>query len=153
MYRLRQWFWSLAARREPPLESLPPAEQVGRILRDASRERPTHYVLTQAVRRLSALGEPAVDPLIMAALNHRSRFAQQVAAEALGAIGDRRAVVPLIELLKIESFEVAASAARALGQIGDPRAREALEFAAQFGTDRVSLAAREALLNVPRKDG
>ncbi len=148
-WKWREWLSPLLEIFEPPLDSLPSDEQVRRILRDVSRlKKPTHYDLTRAAGQLSALGQPAVDPLIVAALSSRSRFAQQVAAEALGLIGDRQAVIPLIEVLKIETFEVAVCAARALGRLGDERAREPLEFAARFGSTRVKEAASEALSNL-----
>jgi HEAT repeat protein len=149
MQQLKNLFASLAELWEPPIESLPPDQQVARILRNVGRQdKLTHYDLTRNAGLLAEIGEPAVDPLLMHMLSSRSRFAQQVAAEALGELGDERAVIPLIELLKMESFEVATSAARALGKIGDERAREALEFAAEYGTSRVSDAASEALRNL-----
>lgn len=46
---------------------------------------------------------------------------REVAAKALGDIGDKRAVEPLIDALNYQA-PVARAAAEALGQIGDPRA-------------------------------
>jgi len=51
------------------------------------------------------------------------------AAEALGRIGDSRAVEPLIAALKDEDFLVRGAAAQALGEIGDLRAVEPLAAA------------------------
>lgn len=73
---------------------------------------------------LGRIGAPAVEPLI-AALKSRDWSVRVFAAEALGAIGDTRAVEPLIAALKDE--EVCPSAITALGRIGDPRAIEPLK--------------------------
>jgi HEAT repeat protein len=149
MDSLKKRIARLFGQRDTALRALPQGEQVERILKDIARlDKMTHYTLTHTAEDLAALGEEAADPLILAMMNSRSRFVQQVAAEALGELQATAAVTSLIELLRIENFEVAVSAARALGKIGDPRAKEALEFAAEYGTDRVSIAAREALYNI-----
>lgn len=53
------------------------------------------------------------------------------AAEALGQIGDARAVEPLAQALKDEDEDVRKEAVRALRKIGDTRAVEALSQAVQ----------------------
>lgn len=50
----------------------------------------------------------------------------EVAALALGEIGDPRAVNPLAEILSDDNWEVRSSAAKALGKIGDDRAVDPL---------------------------
>lgn len=66
-----------------------------------------------------SLGEPAVEPLIIA-LKDKNTDVQNEAIETLGKIGDPRAVAGLINILP--NF----SAAMVLGKIGDPRAIEPL---------------------------
>ncbi|MCP4370561.1 MAG: HEAT repeat domain-containing protein, partial [Deltaproteobacteria bacterium] len=53
------------------------------------------------------------------------------AAEALGSIGDSRAVEPLITTLKDENSQVRSRAAEALGKIGDKKAIQALTITLQ----------------------
>ena len=66
---------------------------------------------------LGKIGESAVEPLIQF-LGSASGQSKMAAVDALGEIGDQRAVIPLIGLLKHGSY----AAVRALGKIGDPRA-------------------------------
>src|SRR5688572_1849180 len=65
------------------------------------------------------------------------------AAQALAALGDRRAVEPLIAALQDRSEYVRANAAWALGQLRDGRAFDALLLAVQDG--QVSTTGVEAL--------
>jgi len=76
-----------------------------------------------AVRRaagaaLTAIGAPALDPLI-AALRHRESSVHDAAARLLGDLGDPRAVAPLIDALT-DRRGPALSAAWALVEIGAP---------------------------------
>jgi HEAT repeat protein len=59
-------------------------------------------------------------------LGHRRKHSRRAAAEALGWIGDVRAVEPLIVALKDTHESVREAAAKALGWIGDKRAVEPL---------------------------
>ena len=89
-------------------------------------------LLAIAVRNckmVANLGPVAVAPLL-AALRDEDRFVRSSAAEALGEIGDVRAVEPLVAALKDKESLVRASAAKALGEIGDVRAVEPLVAAA-----------------------
>jgi HEAT repeat protein len=89
-----------------------------------------------AVREvLSQMGSLAVDPLLTAFETTNLIDVNRIAAEALGKIGDARAVEPLIgHVLKVNGMtsfdaflhERAQIAARALGKIGDERAIEPL---------------------------
>jgi hypothetical protein len=76
-----------------------------------------------AVRKSGGDHASAMDFLIRA-LSDREKFLRQTAAEALGKIGDERAVDPLIARLGDETEEepVKAAAVDALGLIGDKRA-------------------------------
>ncbi|NWJ46053.1 MAG: HEAT repeat domain-containing protein [Chloroflexi bacterium] len=73
------------------------------------------------VEALVEIGESSVLPLINA-LNDEDSFVRGKAAEALGKIGDPRAVEPLILALNDEDSFVHYLAAIALGEIGDQRA-------------------------------
>lgn len=53
-------------------------------------------------------------------------YVRQEAAEALGKIGEKSAVDPLIVALKDENIDVRRKAVEALGKIGDPRAIDCL---------------------------
>ena len=65
---------------------------------------------------------------LITALRDQDDQVQEKAAVALGRVEDRRAVGPLIDLLRTstENPSVRAKAAEALGRIGDPRAKQAL---------------------------
>jgi len=91
---------------------------------------------------LVAMGSVSVAPLVAALRDPARRGA---AAAALGAIRDRRAVVPLIDVLSNGAPDVRASAARALGEIRDPQALEALVHASRDPETGVRDAALEAL--------
>lgn len=70
----------------------------------------------RAERALVNIAEPAVEPLI----EYLGAGASSVAAEALGKIGDARAVGPLTQALQAEGRTVVEKAAKALGEIGKP---------------------------------
>jgi len=57
-----------------------------------------------------------VEPLIQA-LKDKDHYVRQYAAEALGAIGDPRAIAPLIKALKDEHKQVRQCAIQALEKI------------------------------------
>jgi len=95
-----------------------------------------------AADALAKIGAPAVEPLIDA-LNYPDR--RMRAADALGGIGDPRAVEPLIAALKYESSSVRANAAEALGKIGGPSVVEALAAALKDEDVVVRWAAENAL--------
>ncbi len=63
---------------------------------------------------------------LIRALQHRDWHIRMDAVEALGSMGDERAVPSLIECLKDESKHVRREAAIALGALGDKRAIEPL---------------------------
>jgi len=72
-------------------------------------------------------------------------------AEALGVIGDPKAVEPLIQLLDDGDSGVRKAAATGLGSIGDPHAEGALRKASIDGDDEVRYAAEHALEVLARK--
>jgi HEAT repeat protein len=68
--------------------------------------------------------------------------------DALGKIGDKRAVTPLIDALLDPHWVVRSKAAEALGRIGDERATTALAAASKDDDWRVRYEAVRALGNV-----
>ncbi len=107
-----------------------------------------YAVPTSAIYALVEMGEPAIEPLIHALKNDDYRV-RKGAADALGHIGDRRAVEPLIHALKYaRSYadqSVQSAAASALGYIGDRRAVEPLIHALQHENSIVRMYAVSAL--------
>lgn len=99
---------------------------------------------------LSQIGAPAVEPLIvgLSATNLNIRWG---CAQALGLIGDPRAVPALIETLKDEDASVRICAARALGAIGEASAVPALNQAQNDEDASVREAAAEALEKIKNK--
>ncbi|MEW5910156.1 MAG: HEAT repeat domain-containing protein [Thermodesulfobacteriota bacterium] len=93
-------------------------------------------------------GSTAVQPLI-GFLRHHNPDVQQSAAEVLGRIGDPRAVIPLIGVLK-ESFpdKVRMAAVIALGEIGDIRSIDALIDALKEKTSSVPYLVPDALAKI-----
>jgi len=74
------------------------------------------------------------------------------AITALGKIGDKRAVEPLINVLRIEvDYVTRTCAAWALGEIGDARAVEALTEALNDEEKDVRQAARYALKQIKKR--
>ncbi|MBN1883386.1 MAG: HEAT repeat domain-containing protein [Deltaproteobacteria bacterium] len=69
-----------------------------------------------------------MEPLIRALKDERHEVRER-AAEALGKLGDPRAVEPLIELLEDENLFVRYFSAVALGEIGDARVIRSLKKA------------------------
>jgi HEAT repeat protein len=86
---------------------------------------------------MSGLFRPNIEKLkkrgdverLVRALQYRDWHIRMDAVEALGVLGDERAVPPLIECLKDESKHVRREAAIALGMLGDKRAIEPLVHA------------------------
>ena len=95
---------------------------------------------------LITLGRPAV-PDLLEALNDDLWVVREAAAQALGIIGDLRAVEPLIEKAKTDRDRgVRESCIRALGEFGDSRSVDVLVEAVEDRTTR--LAASEALSKI-----
>ncbi len=102
------------------------------------------FVLLQSWDQLVALGAPAVAPLL-ACLKDEDYNRRQGAAQALGELGDKRAVDPLIARLQDDSVDVKKSATNALGQLGDKRAVAPLIDVLKNDTTEAVQAAAEAL--------
>ena len=97
------------------------------------------------------IGAPAIEPLI-AALKDGTWLAIEAAAEALGRIGDARAIEPLLGTLqdagKSLSDGVRRATVDALGRIGDAHAVEPLVAALQDNDEQVRNAANSALVQI-----
>lgn len=89
------------------------------------------WVRRETSGALSKMGEPATDPLIHL-LDDPDWKVRGAAAWALGRIGSKNAVEPLIKsLLEDENGFVRSGAVNALGNIGDKRAVEPLKKATE----------------------
>lgn len=107
----------------------------------------------RAADALARLGESAVLRLIKA-LQDEDGYVREAAASALGKIGDKRAVEPLIAAMRYqdertyedsEDEEARVSAARALGEIGEAKAFEPLLQEVSHEDCAMVWAAMEAL--------
>lgn len=87
----------------------------------------------------------AVEPLIALLRSDESPWARCVAANALGQIGDARALDALLEVLKCDNPALRTAAARALGSVPDARAVEPLIAALEDDDHGVRPAAAFAL--------
>jgi HEAT repeat protein len=95
----------------------------------------------RARKALAAIGEPAGESALQAL---GSMWGREAVAEALGQIGDPRAVEPLIRML--DNLWGRKAAAKALGKIGDPRAvRPLLKMLNSIWGRRVAIEALEDL--------
>jgi len=83
-----------------------------------------YWVARKEWEKAINLGSEAVEPLIIA-LKDENSFVSDKAAEALGEIGDKRAVEPLVAFaLQDKGVNVNTYAVRSLGKIGDTGAVE-----------------------------
>ena len=93
------------------------------------------------------IGEPAVTPLIQS-LKHNHPFIRRGAVQALGVMGESRAVDKLVEALKDADPWVRHEAAVALGRIGDPRAVSALIESLNDPLEHVRMSAMATLCSL-----
>jgi HEAT repeat protein len=114
----------------------------------------------EAAKLLGTMKANEAVPLLIEALKDSGLFVRERAAFALGEIGDKRAVPPLIELLlhKEKGSGTYLDAAKALGKIGDRRAiRPIMErfskshFNYCFVKALIRLDAREAIPLIEEK--
>ncbi len=113
-----------------------------RSLTVALNDSDSYDVRLAAVRALAKFGSPAVEPLCYAV---KVPALTEKAAEALGKIGDPRAVEPLGDVLREGRY--AGAAVAALARIGTP-AVETLLAAMKVGDPQVRRTAIEALGNI-----
>ena len=96
------------------------------------------------VQALAYMGKDAV-PLLIGALKDEDKNIRSRAAEALGKIGDPRAVAPLTAVLEDPEVGVCYHAGEALAKIGDPRGAEALIKACGKGRGAVDFEFKKYL--------
>ena len=110
-------------------------------------------VRKKAIKVLMRKGKPAIEALLYM-LNSEDYTLQYNAAEALGKIGDRKAVEYLIEALNGRRYIIVRlNAIEALGKIGDKRAVEPLINLLQDKERAVRKYAAQALGNLKAKEG
>ncbi len=154
---LRWWdrlvgFWRERSARRPAPVVASYAEIVRWVALLGRPEDPAH---AQALDELVVLGRPAV-PALIEALESDTWIQSFRAAEALGLIGDRRAVRHLTRLLRHPNSNVRWGAAEALGRIGSLRGRGTLRRLAQEDDNRttwgetVAEACERALASIER---
>jgi HEAT repeat protein len=80
---------------------------------------PEKLVRSQATRSLAGIGKPASERLI-ALLHDPDWKVRYRAAEALGLMRDKQAIIPLIQRLSDEEDHVRYMATKALGEMGAP---------------------------------
>ena len=111
--------------------------------------RANGHIALERWDRLPELGRPALEPLLRALGNRtpnpRNVAARCGAARALGTLGLREAVKPLLEALLEPAPQLRTAAAAALGGVGDPAAAAGLVTAASDSSDEVREAAVLAL--------
>jgi hypothetical protein len=132
--------WQLEARRKTDKE----------LVQDLSDADPR--VRDYAVRSLADRRSPAVVPQLIARLEDDNPAVALRAVGALVAIGDRRAVEPLIEMTRKRPPQLVAQVLYALASLGGPTA-EAFLYTLESGAtdDEVRHAATDALAELRRK--
>jgi len=132
--------WQLESRRKTD-------DELSRDLGDADPR-----VRDYAIRALADRRSPAVVPQLIARLEDENPAVALRAVGALVAIGDRRAVEPLIEMTRKRPPQLVAQVLYALASLGGPTA-EAFLYTLESGAqdDEVRHAATEALAELRRK--
>src|SRR5438132_3270910 len=132
--------WQLESRRKTD-------DELARDLGDADPR-----VRDYAIRALADRRSPAVVPQLIARLEDDNPAVALRAVGALVAIGDRRAVEPLIEMTRKRPPQLVAQVLYALASLGGPTA-EAFLYTLESGApdDEVRRAATEALAELRRK--
>lgn len=89
-------------------------------LRRAEGDEKRHYV-----RAVGSLGDARALPPLLGLMSYG--LCETAVLEALGRIGDERALGALVKALKDERTDVCSAAIEALGALGDPRTDDALQ--------------------------
>jgi HEAT repeat protein len=103
------------------------------------------YIAELSKKYLGDIGEPAVEPLIEA-LNDKGWFTNKAAAEILGIIGDKRAIVPLSNTLNHKNQVVSTAALGALANFGTNAFIPLIEVLISDGAEDLKVEASEALM-------
>ena len=99
---------------------------------------------------LENIGEAAVEPIIQALLHSENSVIRWRAAEALGHMGDTRAIEPLIQVLGDKDTSVQWRAIEALAGMGEP-AVEFLLFATEDENVEIRWGAARAVKDIKAK--
>src|SRR5512136_1902756 len=102
--------------KEPDIQGLRAGKDIRGLIR--ALRHPDLGVQWEATAALGSLGPEAIDELLRE-LPSRHRAVKLGIIEALGEIGDARAMEPLVRELRDPSVEVRWETALALGEIGD----------------------------------
>jgi HEAT repeat protein len=113
------------------------------LISSLSSDQPS--VRQMAVKALGNMGYLAMGPLLDIAQDEQQPdHTVRGAAEALGLLGDQRAVAPLVALLRARNGRLAQSAAHALAAIGEPAVEPLI---ASLPTRSAELALRGAIVD------
>ncbi len=123
------------------VDSLKPSKLVEAM---GSDDAATRRAATSALMKM----DKAAVPALLAGLNNRNLEVQIASADALGRIGDEKAVKPLLRLVPKGDHRLRAAAIEALGNIGDRSAMPALIKAANDKDDLVQKTAIAAMLRI-----
>jgi hypothetical protein len=111
-----------------------------------AKNRADDEVCRSCGARLDEEGGDYVERLIRFSLHHPVPSIPPMAAETLGKIGDKRAVEPLMDVLRSsEDPGLLEAAAQALGRLKDDRAIHSLQGVLKRGTLAVRMSAVDAL--------
>lgn len=111
----------------------------------------SYAVRYSASNALAGIGESAL-PLLLDVSGNGTREARLMALRAVGAVGSRKSLKPLVRALEDPDWAVRAYAASAIGTIGPNRSgRRALERLAEVDTHPFVVARAEAAL-APEED-
>jgi|GEM_PF-1058475 len=121
-------------------------------------DSPDIFVRDEAIKSLKLIGKPAAEPLYTASLTANPEIRKR-SATVLGEIGDKRALEPLVAIVKDRgannstaqgAFEalIRADAAKALGTLGDVAAIGPLQDAVQNDRLAVGVAAMGSLMQL-----
>lgn len=78
-----------------------------------------YFIASEEWTKLIKIGAPSVEPLISVLQDHNSSPLHCETIKALGAIKDKRAVEPLLNVLRDNKIQPREEVVKALGQIGD----------------------------------
>lgn len=113
-------------------------------------EQKVRLAVVAALAQLSGKGAHEV-PALVRALDDTVASVRLAAVEALAGKKDRRAIIPLMSMMRDSSSDVRRAAARTLGALGDAGAGQVLVAALEDSSDGVVTAAMEALARLAYK--
>jgi HEAT repeat protein len=125
----------------------PAADRVESLIKKFQSKRPNDRA--EAVTQLARIKDARVVPLLIGALKDANSYVRGQTAAALGDTGDKRAVQPLITVLKDDDYMyVRHESAKALGKIKDGSAVQPLINALNDETPDVREEAAKALIEI-----